>query len=166
MKFLRFCFEDNSDDDDVTMQMVDYCLGSANLICLFLDVMKNDWKLGHSGRLSYLNALHDLMDFESLVDLLVMFFAILLSLISIGAKCLVSRNMRVQWIKDHDEDYLEGKGNWAAIEELQTVIPFHKEHFEAILNRCKESPSCILLSELTFATRYSAVFLFIEVKGT
>ena len=27
MKFLRFCFEDNSDEDDVTMQMVDYCLG-------------------------------------------------------------------------------------------------------------------------------------------
>ena len=35
MKFLRFCFEDNSDEDDVTTQMVDYCLGSANLICQF-----------------------------------------------------------------------------------------------------------------------------------
>ena len=35
IKFLRFCFEDNSDDDDVTMKMVDYCLGSANLICQF-----------------------------------------------------------------------------------------------------------------------------------
>ena len=41
MKFLRFCFEDNSDEDDVTMQMVDYCLGSANVICQFLDAMEN-----------------------------------------------------------------------------------------------------------------------------
>ena len=64
MKFLRFCFEDNSDEDDVTIQMVDYCLGLANLICQFLDAMENDWKLGHSGRLNYLNALHDLMDFR------------------------------------------------------------------------------------------------------
>ena len=51
------------------------------------------------------------------------------------AKCLVSRNMRVQWIEDHDVDSLEGKGNWASIEELQTVVP---EHFEDILNRCKD----------------------------
>ena len=80
------------------------------------------------------------------------------------AKRLVSRNMRVQGIKDHDVDSLEDKGNWASIEELQTVIPFHKEHFEDILNRCKESSSSILSSELTFATRYLAVFLFIEVK--
>ena len=166
MKFLRFCYEDNSDEDDVTTQMVDYCLGSANLICQFLDAMENDWKLGHSGRLSYLNALHDLIDFRKfsrspgnvLCD-----FAITDIYIK-RAKRLVSRNMRVQWI--HDVDSLEGKGNWASIEELQTVIPFHREHFEDILNRCKESPSSILSSELTFATRYLAVFLFIEVKGT
>ena len=74
--------------------------------------------------------------------------------------------MRAQWIKDHDVDSLEGKGNWASIKELQTVILFYREHFEDILNRCKESPSGILSSELTFATRYLAVFLFIEVKGT
>ena len=83
-----------------------------------------------------------------------------------SAKRLDSRNMRVQWIKDHDVDSLEGKGNWASTEELQTVIPFHREHFEDILNRCNESPSRILSSELTFATRHLAVFLFIEVKGT
>ena len=63
-------------------------------------------------------------------------------------------------------DSLEGKGNRVSIEELQTITPFHKGHFEDILNRCKESPSSILLSESTFATRYLAVFLFIEVQGT
>ena len=168
MKFLRFCFEDNSNGDDVTRQMVDYCLGSANLICQFLDAMENDLKLGHSGRLSYLNALHDLMDvrkFSRSPGNVLCDFAITDIYIK-RAKRLVSRNMRVQWIKDHDVDSLEGKGNWASIEELQTVIPFHREHFEDILNRCKESPSSILSSELTFATRYLAVFLFIEVKGT
>ena len=73
--------------------------------------------------------------------------------------------MRV-WIKDHDVDFLEGTGNWASIKELQTVILFHKEHFEDLLNRCKESPSSILSSEFTFTTCHLAVFLFIEVKCT
>ena len=164
MKFLRFCFEDNSDEGDVTMQMVDHCLGSANLICQFLDAMENDWKLGHSGRLSYLNALHDLMDFRKFSRPPVLCDFAITDIYIKRAKRLVSRNMRVQWIKDHDVDSLEGKGNRASIEELQ--IPFHREHFEDILNRCKESLSSILSSELTFATRYLAVFLFIEVKGT
>ena len=81
-------------------------------------------------------------------------------------KHLVSRNMRVQWIKDHDVDSLEDKGNWASIEELQSVVPLHKDCFENILSKCKESPSSVLSSELTFATRYLAVFHFVEVKGT
>ena len=133
-----------------------------------LDAIEKDWKLGHSGRLSYLNALHDLMDFRkfSRPPGNVLFDFAITDIYIKRAKRLVSRNMRVQWIKDHDVDSLEGKGNWASIEELQTVIPFHREHFEDILNRCKESPSSILSSELTFATRYLAVFLFIEVKGT
>ena len=42
IKFLRFCFEDSSDKDDVTTQMVDYCLGSANLIGQFFNAMEND----------------------------------------------------------------------------------------------------------------------------
>ena len=166
MKFLRFCFEDSSYEEGVTMYMVDYCLGSANLICQFLDAMENVWKLGHSRRLSYLNALHDLMDFRQFSrppgNVLSVFT--ITDIYIKRAKRLVSRNMRAQWIRDHDVDSLEGKGNWASIEELQTVMPFHREHFEDILNRCKESPSSILSSELTFATRYLAVFLFIEVK--
>ena len=108
MKFLRFCFEDNSDDADGRLYLV-----SANLICQFLDAMENVWKLGLSGRLSYLNALHDLMDFRKfsrppgnvLCD-----FAITGIYIK-RAKHPVSSNMRVQWIKDHDVDSLEGKRN-------------------------------------------------------
>ena len=136
--------------------MVDYCLGSSNLIYQFLDAIENDWKLGHPGRLSYLNALHDLMDFRIfsrpsgnvLCD-----FAIT-DIYLKRAKRLVSRNMRVQWIKVHDVDSLEDKGNWESMEEIQSVVPFHKDRFENILNKCNESPSSLLSSELTFATRY------------
>ena len=55
-------------------------------------------------------------------------------------------------------DSLEGKGSWTAIEELQPVIPFHREHIEDILNRCKESPSSILSSEFNFCnTLFSCI---------
>ena len=130
--------------------------------------MENDWKLGHSGRLSYLNALHDLMDFRkfSRPSGSVLFDFAITDIYLKRTKRLVSRNMRVQSNKDHDVDSLEDKGNWASMEELQSVVPFHKDCFENILNKCKESPSSVLSSELTFATRYLAVFLFIEVKGT
>ena len=167
LKFTKFCSEDHDDDDDLTMQMVDYYLGSSNLICQFLDAIFH-WKLGHSGRLSYLNALHDLMDFRkfSRPSGNVLFDFAITDIYLKRAKRLVSRNMRVQWNKDHDVDSLEDKGNWASMEELQSVVPFHKDCFENILNKCKESPSSVLSSELTFATRYLAVFLFIEVKGT
>ena len=69
-------------------------------------------------------------------------------------------------VKDHNIDSLEDKRNWASIEEIQSVVPFHKDRFENILNKCKESPSSVLSSELTFATRYLAVFLSIKVNGT
>ena len=50
--------------------------------------------------------------------------------------CFQEHESPGQWIKDHEMDSLESKGNWVSIEELQTVIPFHREHFEDILIRC------------------------------
>ena len=90
--------------------------------------MENDWKLGHSGRLSYLNASHDLMDFPKF-SRPVLYDLVITDIYLKRAKRLVSRNMRVQWIKDHDADSLEDKGNWASIEELPSVVPFHKDRF-------------------------------------
>ena len=35
MKFLKFCSED--DDDQLTKEHVDYCIGSAALVCNFIE---------------------------------------------------------------------------------------------------------------------------------
>ena len=66
--------------------------------------MDNDWKLGHSGRLSYLNALHDLMDFRkfSIPPGNVLCGFAITDIYIKRAKRIVSRNMRVRWFKDHD----------------------------------------------------------------
>ena len=52
------------------------------------------------------------------------------------------------------------------MKELQQVIPFHVEKIYDILSRCKQSPKDFSPTELTFATRFIAAFLFLRVKGT
>ena len=49
--------------------------------------------------------------------------------------------------------------------ELQTVIPFHSEHYRNILEKCKAVSATISPADLIFATRFIATVLFIHVKG-
>ena len=43
---------------------MDICLGSPEDVCSFTDTMEKDWNIGASGKISYVNALLDLMDFR------------------------------------------------------------------------------------------------------
>ena len=52
------------------------------------------------------------------------------------------------------------------MQELQQVIPFHLGHYNEILTLCKTSPRSVLPTDLTFAPRFIAMFLFLNVKGT
>ena len=65
-----------------------------------------------------------------------------------------------------DIDTLENKGHWATMQELQQVIPFHLSHYNEILTLCKTSRRSVLPTDLTFATRFIPMFLFLNVKGT
>ena len=46
------------------------------------------------------------------------------------------------------------------------MIPFHLGHYIEILTLCKRSPRSVLPTDLTFATRFIAMFIFLNVKGT
>ena len=78
--------------------------------------------------MSYLNALHDLMDFRKfsgpsgnvLCD-----FAIT-DIYLKRAKHLVSRNMRVQWIKDHDETLWKTKEIGRRLKNFRVLYDFTK----------------------------------------
>ena len=52
------------------------------------------------------------------------------------------------------------------MKDLQQEIPFYVEKFNDILSRCKQSPKDVLPTELTFATRFIAAFLFLRVEGS
>ena len=61
---------------------------------------------------------------------------------------------------------LESKGSWATLKELQLVLPYHLPRHKVIVENCKTFTSLVSPSELTFATRFIATFLFLKIKAT
>ena len=56
---------------------------------------------------------------------------------------------------------------WATLEELQQVIPYHFPRYTEVLQKCKkELNSDVPFHDLTFATRFFSVYLFVQVKGS
>ena len=52
------------------------------------------------------------------------------------------------------------------MEELLEVVTFHLPHYENTVKTCKTIPGQVNPSDLTFATKFVAVYLFIKVKGS
>ena len=73
--------------------------------------------------------------------------------------------MRLQWTQDLDIDTLEARGHWATMEDLLKVVTFHLPHYENTVKLCENSLGQVNPSDLTFATKFVAMYLFIKVKG-
>ena len=52
------------------------------------------------------------------------------------------------------------------MDELLRVVTFHLPRFENTVKTCKNCPNQVNLSDLTFATRFVSMYLFIKVKGS
>ena len=72
----------------------------------------------------------------------------------------------VKWTSELDIDALEAKGHWATLEELLEVVGRYLPRYESVLKSCKEKPGAVLPIDLSFATKFLAVYLFIKVKGS
>ena len=169
MKFLKFCSEDNDDDDKLSKCFVDYCLGSPNLITKFIEVIGNEWGLTSSAKINYLQSIQDMMDFrksQGITDSVRRNFCITDVYITRGKRNL-SKKKIAEWSRDLDINHLQEINSWATLAELQTVLPFHLPKYNDILSLCKSGQFYKVSSNsLTFATRFLAVFLFIHVKGS
>ena len=62
MKFLKYCSED--DEEELTEEHIDYCIGSAQDICKFIEHIGKELGLTSSAQLGYLQAITDLIDFS------------------------------------------------------------------------------------------------------
>ena len=165
LKFLKFCCED---EEEVTFDIVDFSLCSPNLLFKFVDTMQDDWNLGHAGRIGYLDAIAELVDYRKVNGASE---SVLRGLASTEiylkkVRKTVSKMMRLQWTSELDIDALEAKGHWATLEELLEVVGRYLPRYESVLKSCKEKPGAVLPIDLSFATKFLAVYLFIKVKGS
>ena len=104
--------------------------------------MQDECKLGHGGRLGYIDAISDLMDFRKINGAS---DAVLRNLSATElylkrARKTVAKMMRLQWSQDLDIDTLEARGHWATMEELLQVVAFHLPRFEDTDKTCKNRP--------------------------
>ena len=165
LKFLKFCCED---EEELTFDIVDFSLCSPNLLFKFVDTMQDDWELGHAGRIGYLDAIAELADFRKVngaSDVVLRGLSSTETYLK-KARKTVSKMMRLQWINELDIDTLESKGHWATLEELLEVVARYLPRYENVLKTCKDKPATVSPLELSFATKFLAVYLFIKVKGS
>ncbi|CAB4038245.1 partial [Paramuricea clavata] len=168
-KFLKYCCEQSGEDEQnlsSNVQLVDYFLCSSKFLTDFLDHLESTWQMGQSGRLGYVNSIADLLDFRRFhapSGPVLQIFSITEVYIKRARQCL-AKQMRSHWTTDLDIASLESKRSWATLAELQTVIPFHLQRYKTILEECRKK-SFVTSTDLTFATRFVAVFMFVRVKG-
>jgi len=165
LKFLKFCCEE---EEDLTFEIVDFSLCSPNLLFKFVDMMQDEWNLGHAGRIGYLDAIAELGDFRKVNGASESVLRGLSSteLYLKRVRKTVSKMMRLQWTSELDIEALEAKGHWATLEELLEVVGRYLPRYESVLKSCKDDPGTISPLDLSFATKFLAVYLFIKVKGS
>ncbi|CAH3184466.1 unnamed protein product [Porites lobata] len=165
LKFLKFCCED---EEELTFGIIDFSLCSPNLLFKFVDTMQDEWKLGHAGRIGYLDAIAELADFRKANGASETVWRSLSTaeMYLKRARKTVSKMMRLQWTSELDIDALEAKGHWATMEELLEVVERYLPRYESVLKTCRVKPDTVSPLELSFATKFLAVYLFIKVKGS
>ena len=145
-----------------------WTLCSPNLLFKFIDYLQNECKLGHGGRLGYIDAFSEMIDFRKLhgaSEAVFQKFSVT-ELYLKRARKTVAKMMQLQWTQDLDIETLEARGHRATMEELLEVVKFHLPRYENTVKICKSSPAQVNPSELTFATKFVAMYLCIKVKGS
>ena len=115
----------------------------------FIDYLQEECKLGHGGRLGYIDAISELINFRKVN----------------GASDGVLRKLSVTELYINVET-LEARGHWATMEELLEVVSFHLPRYEQTVKTCQNDPGQVNPTDLTFATKFLATFLFMKVKGS
>jgi len=144
--------------------VLDFSLCSHSLLFKFIDHLQDKCKHGHGGRLGYIDAISELIDFRKINGASDTILRNLSSteLYLKRARKTVTMMMRLQWTQDLDIETLDARGHWAIMEELLEVVTFHLARYENTVTTCETIPSQVNPLDLTFATRFVAVYLFMN----
>ena len=167
MKYLKFALPDIPEDaEGVSDSLVNFCLGSPQILSSFVTHLQETWKLGLPGVLSYLNALCHALDHRRFLgltqDTLQAF--VMCEVYMQRVKRSVGKKMRLEWKTILSMEYLESINCWATLEELQAVVPFHTDRYNQALLNARHST--ITEFQLAFCTSFVVTVLFLLVKGT
>ena len=165
LKFLKFCCEE---EEELNFEVIDFSLCSPSLLFKLIDYLQEECKLGHGGRLGYIDAISELIDFRKVnraSDGVLRKLSATELYIKRALKT-VAKMMRLQWTQDLDVETLEARGHWASMEELLEVVSLHLPRYEQTVKTCQNDPGQVNPFDLTFATKFLATYLFIKVKGS
>ena len=169
LKYLKFCCSDVSSGWNVPETVVDYCLQTLNMLSDFVEYLQNEWKIGYSGIIGYMNALGHLLDFRrtfsnSASENVSVFLAS--EIYFQRVKRFLSKKMTLPWNDVLSVDYLNSINCWATLADLQKVIPFHANRYKQIILNSTTPSSCIAPHDLSFATSFIVAVLFLMVKAS
>ena len=148
---------------------MDFGLCSPSLLFKFIEFLQETCKLVNGGRLGYVDAISELIDFRKVngaSDAVLRKLPSVTELYLKRARKTVAKMMRLQWTQALNIETLEARGHWATMEELLEVVKFHLPSCENTVKICKSNPARVNPSDLTFATEFVAMYLFIKVKGS
>ena len=170
LKFIKFCCDENGEGEEEVLRtpnLIDYALGCPQLLTKFVDALKDKWGIGQSGQICYVASISDLLDFRKFnrpPASVLQNFSVTEVYVKRARKYL-AKDMRSNWTSELDIETLESRRSWATLSEVQSVIPFHIEHYESVLENCMANPSSVTPGDVTFATRFVTAYLFLKVKG-
>ena len=168
LKYAKYCCEDVSPSWDIPLTVIDYCLGSVKLLSDFVEYLQDEWKVGFSGVIGYLNSIGHILDYRRsegiAADKVHVFIASEVFLQRV--KKFLARKMRVEWNTLLNVDYLETINCWATLQDLQKVIPYHSDKYKQIVMNSNDHSICIPAHDLSFATSFIVAILFLVVKAS
>ena len=136
------------------------------VLCV-LDYLQDACRLGNGGRLGYIDAISEMIEFRKLHGASEAVFRKFSAteLYLKRARKTTAKMMRLQWTQDLDIETSEAKAHRATMEELLEVVKFYLPRCENTVKICKSRSSRVNPSDLAFATKFVAMYLFIKVKG-
>ena len=169
LKYLRFSLPDAHPDWDIPSSAVECLTTSTQPLTEFIQHLQDEWHLGYSGIIGYLNAISEVMDyrrmqggFQQSKEML----EIVELLLSRTRKALAKRR-RLKWSSILNIENFKDKGCWASVEELQSVLPFHEERFSQIISNASLEPASeVGPHDLSFCTHYVATICFLDIKAS
>ena len=168
MKFLMASMGSTEVEKHVSEEHIDCCLGSPSIIMKFLKVITEEWRITSSAALNYMKAINDLLDFRKangVSDDVLRSFAVTEVYIRRGKENL-AKEKKLEYSRNLDLEQLIARQSWATIEEMEQVIPYHVPKYKHVLQQCSAEDAQPSISQLAFATRFIATFLFLRVKCT